>query len=192
MDTSYELTRNLERIAMERVGQYAIKFADDGKVYWHEGKELQKELGDMSFAYQGKTYCVELKAEQKFTGNLFLETWSNRSRWTIGWMYTTKADKLWYYFIDNDELYYANVETLRDWCFGSGDGAGQIYKHRELKQSKYAQKNDSWGRIVPIETLLMRKVLFGPRKLLNSDSYDCVTQGPTVHPEHVSARLAES
>ena len=37
--------------------------------------------------------------------------------------------------------------------FGIGDAPGRIYDFPERQQRRYVQRNDSWGRVVPIETL---------------------------------------
>ena len=97
---------------------------------------------------------MELKVEAANKhGNFFLETWSNREWFTLGWMYKLQADVLLYYFLQERELYSIKVPALKEWAFGVGDGQGAIYKYLERKQSKYNQRNDTWGRCVPIAEL---------------------------------------
>lgn len=109
---------------------------------------LQKSIGDVLYNSDAETvYSIEIKAEMSNKhGNLFLETWSNRSRFTLGWMFTLNADLLLYHFLEENELYVINFERLRKWAFHEG----RIYSFREKCQEKYQQLNDTWGRCVPI------------------------------------------
>jgi hypothetical protein len=107
-------------------------------------------------------WSIEIKVEQFWTGNLFLETWSNRnlddkashaergSR--PGWMVSTRADLLASYFLDTDDLVVVPLFRLKRWAFGSGEEGG-IYAWPEKRQARYAQANDTWGRCVPVEVL---------------------------------------
>lgn len=114
-------------------------------------RELQCSVGDMLYNADADTiYAAEIKAEETNKhGNFFLETWSNRSRFTVGWMYTLRADLLLYHFLEQDELHVIQFERLRKWAFH----AGQIYKFPERVQAKRDQLNDTWGRCVPIDLL---------------------------------------
>ena len=114
-------------------------------------KFLQKEIGDVVLNTSLKNVAsVEIKSEQENKyGNLFLETWSNRQRFTVGWMYTLNADFLFYYFIENRQLFICNFQALKKWAFIDSN----IYKYTEKPQSKYTQLNDTWGRCVPINIL---------------------------------------
>lgn len=42
---------------------------------------------------------------------------------------------------------------LQQWAFGIGEAPGRIYDFPERQQRRYVQRNDSWGRVGPIETL---------------------------------------
>jgi hypothetical protein len=114
---------------------------------------LQKLVGDFILRDGEVTKTIEVKVEERHTGNLFLETWSNRSRHTPGWMYTCRSMFLWYYFIDQATLYTMPMRSLRNWAFGSGDSAGGIYAYPERKTS-CDQMNDTWGRVVPVARLI--------------------------------------
>lgn len=101
---------------------------------------------------------VEAKTEEKHTGNLFLEVWSNRTMEKPGWLYKSRADSLWYYFLDSDRLYRLNFRKLRVWAletFGTAPWLPNpgIEKRYELKQTRSDQLNDTWGRCVPIREL---------------------------------------
>jgi hypothetical protein len=116
--------------------------------------DLQKTLGDACAMMGGKTTWFELKAEETWTGNLFLETWSNRPV-SPGWMFTSRADYLLYYFRTEPiaRLYFFHMPTLQKWAFGEGDRSGAIYAYREVRQRKSKQRNDTTGRCVPINVL---------------------------------------
>ncbi len=111
-------------------------------------RELQLTIGDLLYNSDANTvYAVEIKAEQSNRHkNFFLETWSNLSRFTPGWMINLKTDLLLYHFIDDDELWVIPFEKLRIWAFRKQE----IYKHPLLEQKKYKQMNDTWGHVVPI------------------------------------------
>lgn len=118
---------------------------------------LQKVVGDViSNTPAGKVIGIEAKIEQKYTGNLFLETWSNRQRFTLGWMFNLNTDFLFYYFLDVRQLFILSFLKLRQWAFigknANGDG-GNIYEYPEKRQRAREQLNDTWGRVVPIEVL---------------------------------------
>jgi hypothetical protein len=128
---------------------------------------LQEELGDVLVNTSEDTlYSAEIKVEQRHTGRLFLETWSNRNLdhqashaergSNPGWMLKLRADVLLYYFLDTDDLYTIPMFRLKRWAFGTGDQRGRIYDFPEKPQSRYRQMNDTWGRVVDV-AILMRE-----------------------------------
>lgn len=127
---------------------------------------LQRHWGDWVQCTQNGIYrSIELKAEESNKhGNFFFETWSNRESpfWTVGWLYSCKADYLFYYFVKEQVLYVISFAHLREWAFGTGnDGQqGNIYQYRERPQLKYNQKNKTWGRCVPIQDLMPYKWVY--------------------------------
>lgn len=160
MASAFQGCLDIETQGMNVLLPYARKY---GEVLQHGSQEAQKSLGDFSIKWtaSGETSDVECKIEQKYTGNLFLETWSNLSRFTTGWMFHTQADRIWYYFLDKNQLFVLNVEMLKRWAFGEKpfneeDGNWQnganLYDWPEVR-CKRKQLNDSWGRLVPVEVL---------------------------------------
>ncbi|NBW19542.1 MAG: hypothetical protein EBR82_67370 [Caulobacteraceae bacterium] len=120
----------------------------------HQSEFLQALWGDYVITKGGEPCAIELKAERfNRYGNFFLETWSNRQWFTLGWLYKLRGDYLFYMFIDSKELWTISTPALKRWAFGVEDQPGQIYQYPERKQAKYEQKNDSWGRCVPIVNL---------------------------------------
>ena len=114
-------------------------------------KFLQKTVGDIIFnCINQETWSIEVKTEEENKyNNFYLETWSNLSRLTPGWMITLKADFLWYYFQDIKVLYSIQLPKLQDWAFRKR----RIYAFPEKKQTKTIQLNDTWGRCVAISII---------------------------------------
>jgi hypothetical protein len=129
---------------------------------------LQETVGDAIFnAKDGSTRSVEIKIEERHTGNLFLEVWSNRNLddrvnhmrlgSNTGWLFKCVADLLFYYFLENDHLYILDLVRLKRWAFvkpGERGTAGRVWDFAEVPQAKRGQMNDTWGRLVPLEVLL--------------------------------------
>lgn len=127
-------------------------------------KEIQASFGDLIMNTDEEIICsIEVKIEQRWTGNLFLETWSNRNLEAResqaergskpGWMVSQRADLLLYYFMDSDDLLVVPLFRLKRWAFGYGTTPGRIYQYPERAQGKYNQMNDTWGRCVPVSIL---------------------------------------
>lgn len=154
----------LEPFLLEKANGRLVLF-DKGPL----AKALQETVGDGVFSVAGdREYFVEIKCEQKHTGNLFLETWSNRNLENRenharlgsnpGWMHKVVADLLLYYFIDCDKLYVFDLFKLKKWAFvdiGASGHAGRIWDYREAPQNRYSQLNDTYGRIVPLVDLAL-------------------------------------
>jgi hypothetical protein len=124
---------------------------------------LQHAFGDYFMNTDAETVrSLEIKVERQWTGNLFLETWSNRNLddqhahfehgSTPGWLVTSRADLLLFYFLDTDDLVTAPLLRLKRWAFGSGPQGG-VYAWPEKLQGRYGQANDTWGRCVPVDHL---------------------------------------
>lgn len=135
-------------------------------------KEMQQKYGDLFIQTLNKEfYALEVKAEERHTGNLFLETFSNGSCYKLGWMHTLRADWLLYHFLDKDVLYIIPFEPLKKWFF-LGIGTEKIniqgitkriekkynrsgyQQYPQVQQKKYNQMNDTWGVIVPIDAIV--------------------------------------
>lgn len=113
-------------------------------------KEFQKLGCDYLANYKGQQLKFDLKVEKRKSPNLFLETWSNRSRRTHGWMhYFPGPEWLAYLFLETADLYVIDFKALQCWFFD--DGACRRYQ--EKCQGQYDQKNDTWGAIVPIQDI---------------------------------------
>ena len=114
---------------------------------------IQKVCGDLLVRRDESAKYVELKAERRNEhGNIFIETYSNKSRNTLGWFHACQADWLWYYFIEARELYIIEMAKLREWA-KQPILRPRLFDFPERQQQRYVQMNDTWGRCVPIITL---------------------------------------
>lgn len=132
-------------------GQFVV--TDKGNL----SKELQETVGDvLCNCNNQKIWGIELKTEtENKHGNLFLEYWSNLSRYNPGWMLKLQTDLLFYYFLKEKELLIINFRKLKEWAFkfDGKNGKGRIYDFPLKKQGRYEQLNDTWGRCVPIQVI---------------------------------------
>lgn len=98
-------------------------------------------------------HTIEYKAEYRASPNLFLETWSNLNTRREGWLRTSEATWLWYWFKDTDHLVTLLMQPLRE-MFATSD-----HGFREAPQQKYSQRNDTRGLLVPVQWLDTRTEL---------------------------------
>ena len=104
----------VETKALSILLPYLDRRADNGRLILTSkgtlSKRLQETVGDAILNdVDGMMWTIELKAEEKHTGNLFLETWSNKNLdnklshaergSNPGWLQKLSADLLLYYFI---------------------------------------------------------------------------------------------
>lgn len=119
---------------------------------------MQKYFGDflIQFPNGGRAFGVEVKTERKWTGNLYLETWSNKAfgRQTEGWMVCLRSQWLLYVFLGPPvRLYSVNFPTLWTWFFG-GEGARGAADRLAERLTGATQPNKTHGRLAPIRTLM--------------------------------------
>lgn len=195
---SFEVASLVEKKALTRLEPLIREESDGRYVLTSKGRLapfIQEVIGDVIWNDRnGRMWTVEIKAEEENNfGNLFLETWSNRNLEdpdsharrgsNAGWLFKVQGDLLFYYFIKCDSLYIFNVLGLKRWAFGYGENQGRIYQYREKPQSKYSQRNDTWGRCVPISVLISevspkpklihpRQFDFWPEKVRNEPTLD--------------------
>lgn len=147
-DTERRSLEILRPFIMQRTfgGQYVL--IEKGRL----AKEMQAVYGDVLFNdKKGRIQSVEIKAEENNSENLFIETWSNRSRWNLGWLYKLNVDFILYHFMNSDTLYTMHFPELRNWLFTheSGDRP-QISAYPQKVQKRHIQMNDTWGAIIPV------------------------------------------
>ncbi|KKN36152.1 hypothetical protein LCGC14_0776350 [marine sediment metagenome] len=154
--TAFDDASEVEKLALLDLLPYLERRCEATPHKTHHQLVLQKYAGDLLIQVPGRAKFIELKAEREDKyERLFLETWSNRSRFTVGWMFTSRADWLWYYFVEERRLFHVEFDNLKRWAFGQGDNQGAIYSSDfpERKQKKREQKNDTWGRAVAYSIL---------------------------------------
>lgn len=174
----FDIARGVEAEGFMRLRPFLEDSADGNSiVVTNKGRMapfLQEVVGDVIMNRRGLVWSIELKTERRHTGNLFLETWSNRNLddphnhamvgSNPGWLLKSRADLFMYYFLDADALYVLSGLALQRWAFGFGGVEGRIYSYPEVKQGKYIQANDTYGRLAPI-AVLMREMKPPPKKL---------------------------
>lgn len=109
---------------------------------------FQKSLGDAIRIKHGQYKTVEYKIEEKWTGRLYVEEWSNlcttnSALSTPGWLRTCGSDYIWYYFRDKKLLYTTKPNRLKKLV--------EENNFTMLKQTKHKQKNEAWGYVIPVE-----------------------------------------
>ena len=106
----YERAKNTEAEGMVVLTPFLHQNSDGHFVLMKGGplaKALQQSDGDAIMTVNHGVYSVEVKIERDHTGNLFLESWSNRNLESLenhvrmggnpGWMYKLKSMLLFYY-----------------------------------------------------------------------------------------------
>lgn len=156
----FSLASEIEKDGVGQLLPYIKRVSDKADFMFTDSHPfIQKHLGDFLAKYRGSRVFVELKVERKWTGNLFIETWSNRSRETPGWLWTCRADFLWYYFLGEEHagvyeekprLYVMRMNELRDWARGTGDDGPGLNACEHRRQERYEQENDTWGALLKI------------------------------------------
>lgn len=105
-------------------------------------------LGDRYFSRSGPGFWVEYKSgiQTFYTGNIFLETISVDSASKPGWVFTSRADFVYYACLLNGKILVFIPEELR----GVIGGLRQQFK--EVKTSKgQNQGYNTHGLIIPLE-----------------------------------------
>lgn len=132
-------------------------------------KDLQETIGDVLMTHRqtGRLVSVEIKAEQKYTGNFFVECWSNLNldnaeSWEArgsnpGWAWKLHPGLLFYYFLDTDSLYIIKGYRLWHWMHmqksrSAAVGATRIHDFRRCCV-RSDQLNDTWGHLVPVDVI---------------------------------------
>ena len=96
---------------------------------------------------------MEIKGDRHHrTGNFFFETVSNESKGTTGCFLYTRAEWLFYYFVEVQTLYCLPMYSVRPWFEENMD------RFRERRTSTpVAEGQEHYvtvGRLVPIQTVL--------------------------------------
>lgn len=129
----------------------AVHNVEDDPAYQEHDVDLLWTLLDKDGTL--RVIPVEIKGDSYHrTGNFFFETVSNEGRGTEGCFLYTRADWLFYYFIESGALYCLPMHAARPWF--------QENQHR-FQERRTSTPVDSGrnhyitvGRLVPIQTVL--------------------------------------
>lgn len=96
---------------------------------------------------------LEIKGDRYHrTGNFFFETVSNEGKGTVGCFLYTRAEWLFYYFVDSGALYCLPMHAVRPWF------EEELERFREQRTSTPVgdgkKRYVTVGRLVPIQTVL--------------------------------------
>jgi hypothetical protein len=123
------------------------------------------ERGDYAISRGTKSLNIELKAEQRTTGNLFIEEFSNYApgeyapdgtpRTKVGWFLTLKADYVIYHFLDTGKVYKLDLKELQ----ASPELIYVWGRRKQCQACDDGQMNQTIGWCVPIEMLLSASIV---------------------------------
>lgn len=91
----------------------------------------------------GQEYKVEIKTDTYKSGNLFFEIYSNVETRTQGCLMKTKADYLFYYFVNLKSLYVFHMEDFKKFVLDNLNS----FKQRTVKNLTF----NSMGYLVPLK-----------------------------------------
>lgn len=106
----------------------------------------QQDIDYVVHFKNGTVKTVELKTDTYISGNIFFETMSAVETNSIGCMYKSKADYLFYYFINTKELYIFDFDKYREWF---KQNKSHFYLKRLKNKGKYCGTYTSEGYTIP-------------------------------------------
>ena len=123
---------------------------EDDKAYQHYDIDLLWTIVEKNGRL--RIIPIEIKGDRYHrTGNFFFETVSNESKGTAGCFLYTKAEWLFYYFVEIGVLYCLPMEKVRPWFEANN------HRFEERRTSTPVRESQSYvtvGRLVPIKTVL--------------------------------------
>lgn len=149
MNKTYQDNLTTERTGAQVISDY-LEMKTGNRPIEIVDEHQQKWLGDIVTISKSGTTSIELKIEERFTGNLFVELWSNREWGRPGWLFTSEAQVIAFYFKDQDHMVGVELKSLKHWLLNQRDGKLDNYKQVKAKQTG---PNDTFGAIVPISDL---------------------------------------
>lgn len=154
--SAFDKSRAVEQRGWKEICGLIRSLADGQCEEMFDNPDAQRDGYDLRCAVweysKGRPAKLELKVEEENPrGNLFLETWSNKEfgRQKVGWMMTSKADWLLYYFLDTKTLYMIPFKRLWNWFFGDDKFFGFGPQLRQVQQGKAEQLNKTCGVLTP-------------------------------------------
>ena len=122
-----------------------------GVVNVEENPDYQQIDVDLIWTTQKRTYTVEIKADRWHkTGNFFFETISNQEKGTPGCFLYTKADLIFYYFLEIKRLHILPMPATRTWFLAHQERFPKRSTTTPIGSEEYYT---TVGRLVPIEVV---------------------------------------
>jgi hypothetical protein len=109
---------------------------------------------DGLYVEDGRVWTLDIKADREIaaTGNVFLETWSNKRRGRLGWLFTHPCPgqhEVGYHDVVNGRILRLRpLSVLLAWVLP------RLGRWPEVEQRKYSQLNDTHGVLVPARDLV--------------------------------------
>lgn len=118
---------------------------------------LQRTIGDFLILHEltNQWHAIDVKTEVKYTGNLFVESWSNKTanrHSRDGWIFTLGSDWLFMVYLDVRAVFIVDLRKLKNWCVIEG----RMLDFREATVHRYIdgeQMNRTTGHLVPWSVL---------------------------------------
>lgn len=153
MESNFLNDLNTGEIGEEKVYEYlslnkSVKRIEDVR------KDKDYQCIDVDFVCydeNNKKCLIEVKTDRKAhnTGNIVYEIISNKYYNTVGCFEKTKADKIFYYLLNTDELYIINVKKLRIY----------VNKKYKNKNKERIMGDCAIGYLIPIKDLIDNNIM---------------------------------
>jgi hypothetical protein len=139
-------TQHIEAFLGRKVTTQALRNVEDDPDYRAQDIDL---LWTRQQGGAIKTTSIEIKVDRYFnTGNYFFETLSNVAKQTPGCFLYSKADLLFYYFLDQ-ELHILNLPTVRAWFIQHKSSFKSVRTNTPIGDDHY----ETEGCLVPRQQL---------------------------------------
>ena len=110
-------------------------------------ERIGKNTGDFALEKDGKKSYAELKVEERYTGNIWVEDWADYLK-SVGWLiYLKNAKHLLCYFLDTDTLFWLDWPRFKEWVLSNKE------RFEWRHQGKHPQRNDTTAYLVPISDI---------------------------------------
>lgn len=123
----------------------------------NDKKYQQDDIDFIVYFDKGKKASIEVKCDSYKSGNLYYETKSCVEFNTLGCLEKTKADYIFYYFLNLNVLYIFKTNKFREWVrseikkYNLSPASSRI-KHKEVYNKAYDKKSlyTSQGYTIPL------------------------------------------
>lgn len=117
-------------------------------------KYQDKDIDFILYYKNGSRYSLEIKTDDKTTGNMFFETISNVEFRVLGCMLKTKAKYILYYFPKYRRLYVWEREEFVKWAIqGIKEGKYEKKKLKNKRKNPNDPPSHTIGYPIPLEEI---------------------------------------